>query len=146
MGETTEEWMRKWWGRLRIPLGLFIITGMVIRNLDQFGSGGPRGIVGAVAWIGFWAWLFFHPLAPPMSDPPTAAQMRSRSWPTLLVSGAYTGVFVLLTAWSVLDRGYVPPISLVAAAIPISLFLGSWFEYSKADSIAARRAAEARRA
>ena len=143
MRETTEDWSRKWWARLHVPLGLIFLIGIVVKSFDQFTSGDLRLVLGAVAWTGFWAWLFLRPLPGPLSDPPTADELRSRSRPTMVASAAWTAAFVLLTVWSVLARGYLRPGALVAVAIPLVLLLGSWYGYNKADTIA-RKAAEAR--
>lgn len=134
--------MRKWWGRLRIPLGLLVLIGVLVSNADTLGSGEPRAIVGTVAWAGFWGWLFLRPMGPRMSVPPTAAELRSRHRPILMASGIWTLIFILVVAWGALDRNSLPLRSLVPIIFPLLLLVSAWFGYARADVIA-KKAAQA---
>lgn len=142
MGETTEDLMKRWWRRLRRPLGALFVLSIVIRNREALTSGELLPTVTALSLVGFLGWLLLRPTGALDLAGKDADGLREHYRREILGWGAWSAVAVAISVWVAVAEGYRP--AYLVYLVPLLPLLASVVSHRKADLLAARLAEQRR--
>ena len=137
---STSDPTRDLWRRLRRPLGVVLLIGIVIQNRDRLTSGQALPTAFAVVLIVFCGWLFLR--SGPSFDVETVTgdELRATNRKEIVWWTCWALIAAGLVVWASAVNGFQPR-SLILVAVPVLPLLGSVFVYWKADAIVAKAAA-----